>query len=481
MKMLSKRDQTYFWQISSPYRWLPMLFGLGLGVLLAYLITVQNWLLIFLVLTVAPVVAVFSRYPFAGVITWLVFTPLFVMAPNSEHLMIFWILHRFLIPIVLIVTLLPYLLKLKREWPVQLGPAELAQAAFLGMIILSVILLSYHGGLPLFYKVYDRIFVVYCLYLLIRLTVPGEREFRLLVWATVLIVIFQVTVGLLQNFAPELLPAQWYTHVASVRTIGTFNHPTRYTTVLLFCSLLIFQAAMHWKSATIRWSFLFVFAMAALLIVLSYSKGGWLGSSAGLIGITLLYPKRTLWITIVVIILFLLFGVGLLAHQLDYAIDRLNHDSTNERMVANIAMWRMLETSPFYGWGYGNVDDLISQFVVRLDNFAADENASHNTYLRILAEMGSVGFFLYIFPLIWWFVLTVRAWPRLPKTGFMGRSLVVILWSTILAQFISANTSDYVNGLSGTFAVALWWLGLGLIANLVYPYTTSTLQIGKKV
>jgi len=468
----AKINGEHFWETRFLPKWLPLLLGLGLGMLLAFLITSQAWVVVSLLVLAAPAVMLFSTYPFAGILVWILVTPLLTMREDIGGIYVFWLLHRAMVPLALIAILFPYLFKIKKEWPIRLGRAELAMAAFLGGAILSAILLS-RKTLGALYKEYDRFFVAYCLYLLMRLTVPREKEFKLLVWVVVIQTIIQAVVGLLASFAPEVLPPLWYAERAKVRTIGTFNNTARYTSVLVFCILVIYQAAMRWKRRGTRWLLLFTFSLGSLMVFLSYSKGGWLGGVLALIGVLILYPGPTLRIAVILAIVMAVFGGSLLADQLNYAVERLETDSANERMVANVAMWRMIQARPFFGWGYDSLYPQIAKFVVRLDNFAAHANASHNTSLAMMAELGVVGFLLHIFPFVWWLTLTIRAWPRMPKEGFVSRSLVAMLWLSIMFHFVVGNFSDFRTGLSGVFATCLWWATLGLIASLVYPYVNS--------
>lgn len=475
-RVFGDKGWAYFWETRFLPQWMPLLLGLGLGALLGFLITAQVWLVVFLLVAMIPMAVLLSGYPFAGVLLWILITPFLVTPQNRMDEYIFWIPHRLMVPLALVATLFPYLFRIKKEWPVRLGRSELAMLAFMGLTILSSIFLS-PNTLGTFYKIYDRFFIAYCLYLLMRLTAPGEKELKLLLWVVFIQIIIQSAVGLLANFAPEVLPSRWYGARAAVRTVGTFSHPARYTSVLGFCIPVIYQAAMHWKRGTIRWLFLSTFALGSLMVFLSFSKGSWLGGILALIGVLVLYPGPTLRMALILAILMAVFGAGLLADQLNYAMERYETNSTNERMVANVAMLRMIQAKPLVGWGFNNLNSLIGKFVVRLDDFAADANASHNTSLSIMAELGVVGYLLYIFPFIWWFILTIRAWSHMPREGFLGRSFVAMLWLTVMNQFVVGNFSDFRNGADGLFVTCLWWATLGLIASLVYPHVDSEHQV----
>jgi len=87
--------------------------------------------------------------------------------------------------------------------------------------------------------------------------------------------------------------------------------------------------------------------------------------------------------------------------------------------------------------------------------------------MTVLTELGLVGFILYMFPVVWWFVLSIRVWRRIPKEGFWTRPLLGSLWLIMVFNFIVCNFFDM-----RWFGIGLvlWWMVLGLIANMVYPY-----------
>jgi O-antigen ligase len=129
----------------------------------------------------------------------------------------------------------------------------------------------------------------------------------------------------------------------------------------------------------------------------------------------------------------------------------------------------MIEQKPLTGWGYGTYDLYDEQFRTRVGNLATDqEKTSHDTWLTIMAEQGIPAFLLYIFPTIWWLLLTVRVWRRLPENGFMNRRLLALLWLLILDHLIVSSFMDMVR--FNLFGTTIYWMALGIIASMIYPY-----------
>jgi O-antigen ligase len=159
----------------------------------------------------------------------------------------------------------------------------------------------------------------------------------------------------------------------------------------------------------------------------------------------------------------------LLADEMDWAQDRLGQETYSGRIVVYRAMITMVGLKPFFGWGYENLDRFDRQFYERVGVFSIGDKdeTSHNTYLTIMTELGLIGFFLYLFPFFYWFVRSMRAVRRLPKEGFWSWRLLVILWLAIGGHVIAASLMDMR---FFPFALTLWWMTLGFIANMVYPY-----------
>jgi O-antigen ligase len=125
----------------------------------------------------------------------------------------------------------------------------------------------------------------------------------------------------------------------------------------------------------------------------------------------------------------------------------------------------MIAEKPLFGWGYNQHEKYDEQFRDRVLNVARNrEHSSHNTYLLITAEMGLVGLVLYLLPALIWLVRSVSASRHLPWTGYPSRAILVMLWLLLADHFIVGNFTDMIQ--STLFNTAMWWLTLGLIANI---------------
>jgi hypothetical protein len=81
--------------------------------------------------------------------------------------------------------------------------------------------------------------------------------------------------------------------------------------------------------------------------------------------------------------------------------------------------------------------------------------------------LGLIGFFLYAFPFWYWLRRSLRVVRRLPREGFLSWRLLVMLWLAIGGHVVAASFMDMR---FFAFSLTLWWMTLGLVAAVVYPY-----------
>ena len=81
--------------------------------------------------------------------------------------------------------------------------------------------------------------------------------------------------------------------------------------------------------------------------------------------------------------------------------------------------------------------------------------------------MGIPALVLFVFPVVWWFLRSAKAWPLMPSRGFLSRSFLVVLWLVILDHFVVNTFSDMRHS---TYGMGMWWITLALIAHVVELY-----------
>ncbi|NJN97119.1 MAG: O-antigen ligase family protein [Anaerolineales bacterium] len=436
----------------------------------AVLIVNQDWHLALPLALVIPAVIMFIRQPFIAVILWLLILPYFLNEPTAAGRFIYWIVHRAIIPAALGVVIISGWLKIdKKRQPIHLGPAELSLLLFLGLLIANIFLFN-HDPQDALIHAYDRVFIPFCMYWLIRLVAPGEKELKWFLWVALITVLVQAAIGITSWFAPELLPSKWL-GLQGERTVGSLRNVAVYTSTLFLCALLLFQYAVNSSLEGVRFWLLAIFGLALYCVFMSFSRASWLGGIVILSSLFFIYPKVILRMFIVMAVIIYILSGTLLVEQVAWGYERLNGEeaqrSAESRATVTNASLKMIEKSPYFGWGYGNFDQFKRPFMERVGNIVVhDRETSHNTYLSIMTELGIIGFLFYYFPLVWWFILSLKVLRRLPKQGFWSWQLLVILWLVIVYIMMVTSFMDMFRFFP--FGNTLWWLTLGLVANVVH-------------
>lgn len=445
------------------------LLGLGLCVVVAYLVVADLWMFAVVMVAALPIFVLLHRYPLTGLFVWLLLAEFLVASNGGTIRKMYWLIHRALPLITLGIILLSYMLRIHKRRLPRLGGAELLMAGYLVATQLSVIYLSNDVMANSFY-IYDRIFVPMCLYLLVRLMRPTEQDMRRLIPFLIFILIAQSVIGIVSWTVPQVLPSAWLDRVGT-RTTGSLQSYSVFTCTVVTCGLLILQSALNHDLSNMRRRFYYaLFALSYFMIFFSFSRGSWLAGLVVFIGLGLIYRQFIVRFTLTIVpFVAILLTVGLLSTYAEWASQRFYSDRSEEAALSRLpiyyASYRMFEEKPISGWGYGNFDHFDRLFQERVSGLinAVKDHASHNLYLTIVAEQGIVGIFFYLMPMFWWLALSMKAYSKLPAEGFWSRKLLVIFWLLLLFHIIVNNFSN----MRVVYGLGLWWIILGFIGVMV--------------
>jgi O-antigen ligase len=413
-----------------------------------------------------PALVLIYRHPFLTVLVWLLLMPFLLHTDSTVERYVYWGVHRGL-PLLTVglILLRSSMDQHPRRLP-RLGLAEVAMGGYVAVSIASIYLQS-HAPVPTAILFYDRIIIAMCLYFIVRLAEPSDKELRGLIPVAVFIVLSQSAIGMIAWIAPGLLPNLWLETVGE-RTIGSLVNAAVYTIALLFAGLILFQVAMTSAPSMRRRLYILCFLLTLYFTFLSFSRASWIGGLVVGAFLGLLYPRFMTKLAVAMIPLALV-GAVVLSSQLDWAKERLTSDeaenSALSRLPIMVGAFNMFREKPFFGWGYNNFDYYDRSFYDRLLDMAHDnkDHASHNYFLSILAEQGGVGLLLYMAPTAVWLAQTARRWRNLPGYGFGSRRMIIMLWLVILFHIIVTN---FINMIV-VYGLGIWWISLGLIGYLV--------------
>jgi len=446
--------------------WLPLLGGVAAGIGVAALMTSENWVLLAPLVLALPAILLFIRYPLVAIMIWLLAFPFLVELQGAGPRYLYWILHRAMIPVVLGLVVLTRGRSRHRQ-PVRFGLPELFMLFFLLYVVANILVLG-KTRIPSLIHVYDRLFVPFCMYALVRLLAPSPADMLRLMPVAFVSLLVQCGVSFLSWFKPDVLPEYW---LHPGRTTGSLGSPAIYTGVLMFFTLLLLQYAVDSQK---RWLRSIVF-LAVLLgffgVFFSFSRGSWVGGLLVLIGLIRLYPRTMLRAAVVVAVVLVLAGSVFLQQEFSWASQRLENQKTAEdRIIIFVAGASMAAARPLFGWGYDNYNSNVARFTQNVGDIYYDKtHSSHNSTMTILAELGLVGFVLSVLPVALWLRRSLKIRRLMPQTGFAGWPFLALLWLCLLNLFAVSCFSDIVST-ANPAGLALFWMTLGFVGSLVDPY-----------
>jgi len=465
-KYLTKHSDHKLYRLATSPVFFPIVLALVLGLLIGFAVSTRVYYLAVPIAVLVPAAILFIIYPYTAVLLWLTVFPFFLHANSVQGRYLYWLLHRALAPVTLILIVFTNWARGGKDRSFRDRIISGFMVGFLIYTVLNILMLTEPVSENLIH-LYDYVLIPFCMFWLIHQLKIEEREIKLLTITAVIVLISQTAVSLISWFSPSLLPAAWQT-LAGARTVGTLDNPAVYTSTIMLASLIIFHSALHTKNQTLRLGLLVLFGGSLFSIMFSFSRDSWLGLFLVLIGLLFYKPKIMLKIAFITTILALILGGLFFSEEISFAGERLTNTHTAEdRIIQSVGSLRMFQSKPFFGWGYRNYDLHMKQFKSRVGNIPLQlKSTSHNTFLTILAELGMVGFILYMFPLVWYFMLSIKRWPNLNSQPFTGKAWLVALWLFMLYHFTVNNFVDMIR--FHAFGNTTWWMGLGLIANTLH-------------
>jgi O-antigen ligase len=179
-------------------------------------------------------------------------------------------------------------------------------------------------------------------------------------------------------------------------------------------------------------------AICMLALFLTSSRGGLIALGVALIAAVVLGGRRrgTMIAAALGAVLVTVFYFATIAP--DAVRERVTHpEGGTGRVDIWKVGWRMVEANPIHGVGSGNFTTASIHYLLQpgklvRDDFIVDTpKVAHNTYLQILAELGIVGFLLFITILLFSFVCAVKAHRAAAAAG--DRELDIIARATVVA------------------------------------------------
>lgn len=226
------------------------------------------------------------------------------------------------------------------------------------------------------------------------------------------------------------------------RVVSTLENPAVLGTYL-GVGVVLATAYLTWRGPkSFRRSSWFFLSVAATGMVLTLTRGPIVATAAVVAALLLFGGARIVGVGILIAAALVVVIMLPTVKKTDAYQQRVA-DTVNVRFRQEIQEWsiQLAAQRPVFGWGYGSFDRVKNSSGFSAtgvpDRYVLD-NTSHNTYLTVLVELGTVGLLLLVAPFVYYGIKGAsRLRARSPDDWVLAASL-----AAILVAFLSASTFD---------------------------------------
>ena len=209
------------------------------------------------------------------------------------------------------------------------------------------------------------------------------------------------------------------------------------------------------SSIWVKIMFMLIFVLVLTCLGLAYSRAAWLGFAFSLLFLGMVRPRMLIYIFLIVAMMILFFFPKMLLERTtSITSQRMFHDSS--RFVYWRSAWQIIKDNPITGVGlnaYSEVGD--KYFNERKIVWAG---YPHNCYLQMMAEIGAVGLFSFLWILLCLFRRGLEDLSRVDDINL--RNLLLGAMAGLVGFLVQSffDTNFYSVKLD-----SLMWLMIGLI------------------
>lgn len=318
------------------------------------------------------------------------------------------------------------------------------------LVIMFFTILIYSTVTSYFIKDSLSVFVIHslfiALYFVVTRTVNTKHRLYLLVLFLSICAALVSLYGIFQYYTGSVSAEAWIDKEMfgdiRIRVGSTFNNPNILGEYLIMAIPLAFAMLWYKKKPFYKLIFIGMLAVMGLCMILTFSRGAWLGLLVAVVGFFVVKDKRLLTLVLIALLLMPFVLPQSIMNRFT-SIGNLQDTSSSYRMSILKGSIRMAKDYWVSGIGLGS--QAFKAIYPKYSLAAAYAHHSHNIYLQILLEMGITG--ALIFGMV--IIVFIRA-----MLAYQGRSK---------DSFLSALMIAACTGIAG-------YLVQGIVENVWYSY-----------
>lgn len=290
-----------------------------------------------------------------------------------------------------------------------------------------------------------------------------ENTKALISWAVAISTLMAVY-GIYQWIFQVPMPGHWVDSAETVRTRAwsITTSPNALGSQMAMMASMAIGLFMEEKMSLKKWLWLGAAGLMALCLIFTYSRGAWLAFAGAIAIIGVLYDRRILIAGIIAAVIAVFF-VPPVSDRIAYLFtpEYMAKSSASGRISRWFAAYDQMRNSPLFGSGLGHFGGAVAARR-NLSNIYVD-----NYYMKTLAEMGLMGFTLFI----WLMLKTLKQGYSAMKA--LASSRLRFLASGILGGLLAIAVHNSVENIFEIpYLNIYFWLMAGLLIAL--PFNASS-------
>ncbi|HET9014781.1 MAG TPA: O-antigen ligase family protein [Thermomicrobiaceae bacterium] len=241
----------------------------------------------------------------------------------------------------------------------------------------------------------------------------------------------------------------------AMRLTSTSVDPNAFGGLLAVVFVIAAAQAVARNRVISRWVTIPVAALTVIALLLTLSRGAWLGAVGGLLVLAILRYRWIIAPGVAIGLLMLVVGLGAsFWHRLWLGLT-LQDPATKLRLQEYQNALAIIRAHPLFGVGYGSAGSVLLQIGVS------------SVYLTIAEEAGFLGVAVYLIAVGSIGIAGLRYWSRTRDTA--AGDLQLALLAALASALVVGVFDHYYVDITFPHMVALFWIVCGLILALARP------------
>ena len=326
---------------------------------------------------------------------------------------------------------------------------------------------SLQGLLSALQLMFDTYFIPFLVYFLAKNLVRDRRALRGVFVALAIIAGYLIFLTAYEQltgqgvFVIEGRVGSYGTNLTRVNSL--LQNPAYIALALNLVLPFALRAGLRAGGSRERWGYGLACALLVGSVISLYNRAGWLSAFLVLLLSAWYYPRLRRWLLVALLVLAPILALSWNTVQESALFsERLTSElSIGYRLRAAGAVLQLVASRPLFGVGFNNFAVLsLAQELITKHTSNWWLPTPHNSYLDVLLSAGLLGLlpFLALFASLVW--ESGRLYRRARSDPAVDRSLIVALWSVLLAFAVSIATFDIV---AAPFCALVFYLIVGAV------------------